>query len=80
MNNEYNETIKKTLVIVINIVTTMYPNRLELIINKKIRAKKLGYMLHSVKKSQYVGNLTQNCSLHNNNRISGNKIVLSIGA
>ena len=78
MNNEYNEIIKKTLVIVINIVPTTYPNRLELIINKKISAK--NYMLHSVKKSQYVGNLTQNCSLHNNNRISGNKIVLSIGA
>ena len=39
MNNEYNEIIKKTLVIVINIVPTTYPNRLELIINKKISAK-----------------------------------------
>ena len=50
MNNEHNETIKKTLVIVINIVTTMYPNRLELIINKKIRAKKL-YVTLCQKKS-----------------------------
>ena len=50
MNNEYNETIKKTWVIVINTVTTTYPSRLELIINKKIGAKKL-YVTLCQKKS-----------------------------
>ena len=55
---------------------TTYPNRLELIIKKWVQ-KIISY---TVSKNQYVGNLRQNCWLHNNNRINGNKIALSMSA
>ena len=38
------------------------------------------FFMFDGEKNDYVRNLRQNCWLHNNNRINGNKIVLSISA
>ena len=53
---------------------TTYPNRLELII-KNLVHKIIPY---SVSKNQYVAYLRQKFWLHNNNRINGNEIALSL--